>query len=136
MKAFDQRPPRVGLATALAASIGLAGVLLGPYVIALGLWLADHEVGDAALLVLATASIVGLGAVGVGIVAFVTARGLWRGRVWAWPVAMFLGLALLAGLALIALLEQWLPPYLLVGVVAVLLVAALLPAPVRRPHGL
>ena len=136
MKTFDQRPLGVGLATALAAVIGLAGVLVGPYLIALGLWLADREVGDAAPLVLATESIVGLGAIGVGIVAFIAARGLWRGRAWAWPVAMFLGLALLAGMALIALLEQWLPPYLLVGAVAVLLVGALLPAPVRRTYGL
>lgn len=131
-----RRPIGTALATAVLATIGLAGILTGPYLVVLGAWLAERYAGDTAMLIQATETIAGVGAFAAGIIAFATARGLWRGEAWAWPAAMFLAVALLSSAALIALLDVWSAPYLLVVAVAALLAGSLVPASVRRAYGL
>jgi len=123
------------LAVALLGVTGLTGVLVGPYLVALGSWLVSEEV-DAAPLVFATEAIVGTGVMGVGIASFAAAIGMWRGRPWAWPVAMFVASTLFAGMALIAALDIWVAPYALVVGLAVVLLGSLLSPSVRRAYGL
>ena len=128
-------PLGVALAVALLGVVAVAGLMVGPYLIVLGTWLADR-VGDATPLVLAIETILGVGCIAIGIGAGLTARGLWRSRPWAWPAALAIGLVLLVGMAVVWLLGTWVSAYALVVVIAASLIASLLPATVRRTFGL
>jgi F0F1-type ATP synthase assembly protein I len=128
-------PLGVALAVALLGVVAVAGLMVGPYLIVLGTWLADR-VGDATPLVLATETILGVGCIAIGIAAVLTARGLWQLRAWAWPAALAIGLVLLVGMAVVWLLGTWVSAYVLVVAIGASLVASLLPASVRRALGL
>jgi hypothetical protein len=129
------RPLGVALAAALLGVVAVAGLMVGPYLIVLGTWVADR-VGDATPLVLAIETILGVGCIAIGIGAGLTARGLWRSRAWAWPAALAIGLVLLMGMAVVWLVGTWVSAYALVVVIAASLIASLLPASVRRAFGL
>jgi len=92
--AAPSHPLGVALVVALLVVVTVAGLMVGPYLIVLGTWLADR-VGDATPLVLATETILGVGCIAIGIAAALTARGLWQSRAWAWPAALAIGLVLL-----------------------------------------
>ena len=127
--------PGVAVAVAVLGVIAVAGLMVGPYLIVLGMWLAD-KVGDATRLVLATEAIIGVGCIAIGIAAALTARGLWQLHAWAWPAALAIGLVLLAGMAVVWLLGTWVSAYALAVVIAASLIVSLLPASVRRAFGL
>ena len=128
-------PLGVALAVALLGLVAAAGLMLGPYLVVLGSWVAP-QAGDAMPLVLAVETILGVACLGIGIASLITARGLWQSSPWAWPAALSIGLVLLVGMAVIWLLGTWISAYGLVVVIATLLIASLLPAAVRREFGL
>ncbi len=132
----EPRPLGAGIASALLAVVALAGAIGGPYLIVLGVVVSDDIVGDGSTLVLATETLVGAGCIALAVVALLAARAMWRGRSWAWPAALFVGVALVVATAVVYIEAEWSNLYALIAVLGGALVLTLLPVSVRRAYGL
>ena len=130
------RPLGAAIACALLGVAGLAGLLFGPYLVAIAVLVIAPDVDSQGSIAVVLEVLLGLGAFALGVVALVAARGLWRGHGWAWPVAAAIAIALLVAASVIVLLDRWSPSYLPIVVLGVALLASLAPRSVRAACGI
>jgi hypothetical protein len=128
------RPLGAATASALLGVIGVAGLLFGPYLVAIGILVIAPDVDSQGSVAVVLEVLLGIGAVVAGIVALAAARGLWRGQGWAWPVGVAIGLILVIATVVVALLDRWMAPYGLLALVGVGLLACLAPRSVRDAY--
>lgn len=114
------------IAVALLGTAGVAGLVLGPYVLGLGLWVVQQPATRDATAVLVIDGILGAAIVATGVMALVAARALWRGLDWAVPAGLLVAFVLLGGMAVVGQIGIWIEPYWLVVVLALLIAGAVL----------
>jgi hypothetical protein len=109
------------IAVALLGTAGVAGLVLGPYVFGLGLWVVQQPSTRDATTVLVIDGILGAAIVATGVMAIVAARALWRGLDWAAPAGLLVAMVLLGGMAVVGQIGIWIEPYWLVVALALLI---------------
>lgn len=130
------RPLGSAIATALLGLAGLAGLLLGPYLVAIAILVIAPDVDSQGSVAVVLELLLGIGAVIVGAGALAAGRGLWHGRPWAWPVGLAIGLTLVVVAIVVWLLDRWMAPYGLLAVLGLAIIAGLAPRSVRAELGL
>lgn len=128
------RPLGAAAASALLGVTGVAGLVFGPYLVAIGILVIAPDVDSQGSVAVVLEVLLGIGAVAVGIVALAAARGLWRGQAWAWPVSVAIGLILVVATVVVALLDRWMAPYGLLALVGLGLLGCLAPRSVRETY--
>lgn len=121
------------VAVAFLATAGVAGLVAGPYLVALGLWVIDQPATHGETVILVIDAILGGAAVATGLMALVAARGLWRGLDWAVPASLLVALVLLGAMAVVAMVDIWIPVYWLVVLLAALIACSALLVSILAP---